>query len=47
MPVTINGGYVMRAWYDILGTDIAKREDETGLRLSQKIGRSVCARETC
>ncbi len=35
IPVTINGGYVMRAWYDILGTDIAKREDETGLRLSQ------------
>jgi phospholipase/carboxylesterase len=35
MPVTINGGYVMRAWYDILGTDIAKREDESGLRLSQ------------
>ncbi|MBI3284207.1 MAG: alpha/beta hydrolase [Burkholderiales bacterium] len=35
MPVTLNGGYVMRAWYDILGTDIAKREDEAGLRLSQ------------
>jgi len=35
MPVTINGGYVMRAWYDILGTDIAKREDEAGLRQSQ------------
>ena len=35
MPVTINGGYVMRAWYDILGTDIAKREDEAGLRVSQ------------
>ncbi len=35
IPVTVNGGYVMRAWYDILGTDIAKREDEAGLRLSQ------------
>ena len=35
MPVTLNGGYVMRAWYDILGTDIDKREDEAGLRLSQ------------
>ncbi|WP_280153315.1 dienelactone hydrolase family protein [Piscinibacter sp. XHJ-5] len=34
MPVTINGGYVMRAWYDILGADMAKREDETGLRRS-------------
>ncbi|OGB23162.1 MAG: carboxylesterase [Burkholderiales bacterium RIFCSPLOWO2_02_FULL_57_36] len=35
MPVTINGGYVMRAWYDILGNDLVKREDETGLRTSQ------------
>jgi phospholipase/carboxylesterase len=35
MPVTINGGYVMRAWYDILGADIVKREDEKGLRTSQ------------
>lgn len=33
-PVTINGGYVMRAWYDILGTDLAQREDEPGLRES-------------
>ena len=34
-PVTLNGGYVMRAWYDILGTDLVKREDEAGLRESQ------------
>jgi phospholipase/carboxylesterase len=34
MPVTINGGYVMRAWYDVLGPDIARREDEAGLRRS-------------
>ncbi|WP_457443992.1 alpha/beta hydrolase [Roseateles sp. P5_E4] len=33
-PVTINGGYVMRAWYDILGADLVKREDEAGLRES-------------
>jgi phospholipase/carboxylesterase len=33
-PVTINGGYVMRAWYDVLGTDIDRREDEAGLRES-------------
>lgn len=45
MPVTINGGYVMRAWYDILGTDIAKREDEAGLRLSQKNIEQLIARE--
>jgi phospholipase/carboxylesterase len=35
MPVTINGGYVMRAWYDILGSDLSRREDEKGLRASQ------------
>jgi phospholipase/carboxylesterase len=34
-PVTINNGYVMRAWYDILGTDLPRREDEAGLRASQ------------
>ena len=33
-PVTINGGQPMRAWYDILGADIARREDEAGLRES-------------
>jgi phospholipase/carboxylesterase len=32
--VTVNGGMPMRAWYDILGTDIARREDEAGLRAS-------------
>ncbi len=32
--VTINGGYRMRAWYDILGADLVKREDEAGLRES-------------
>jgi phospholipase/carboxylesterase len=34
-PVTINGGYVMRAWYDLLGADLARREDERGLRESR------------
>ena len=33
-PVTINGGMAMRAWYDILGFDLARREDEPGLRAS-------------
>ncbi|MBT9487433.1 MAG: carboxylesterase [Rubrivivax sp.] len=31
-PVSINNGHRMRAWYDILGTDLVRREDETGLR---------------
>lgn len=35
-PVTINNGYVMRAWYDILGADLVRREDEAGLRESQQ-----------
>lgn len=35
MAVTINGGFVMPAWYDILGVDLARREDEAGLRHSQ------------
>ncbi|WP_211465284.1 alpha/beta hydrolase [Collimonas silvisoli] len=35
MPVTINNGYVMPAWYDILATDLTRREDEAGLRKSQ------------
>lgn len=34
-PVTVNGGYPMRAWYDIVGTDLVRREDEAGLRRSQ------------
>ena len=32
--VTINGGYVMRAWYDILGFDAAAQEDAAGIRAS-------------
>lgn len=35
IPVTINGGYAMPAWYDILAADLVKREDEAGLRQSQ------------
>ena len=31
-PVTLNSGHPMRAWYDILGTDLVRREDEAGLR---------------
>ena len=35
MPVTINGGYVMPAWYDIASAEIDKRADEAGVRSSQ------------
>ena len=44
-PVTLNGGYVMRAWYDILGTDLVRREDEAGLRESQAAIEVLIARE--
>ncbi|MBT2325184.1 dienelactone hydrolase family protein [Variovorax paradoxus] len=45
MPVTINGGYRMPAWYDILGADLAKREDEAGLRRSQAAIEALIANE--
>jgi phospholipase/carboxylesterase len=35
IPVTVNNGYVMRAWYDITGAELTRREDEAGLRRSQ------------
>jgi len=44
-PVTINGGYEMRAWYDILGTEAARREDEAGLRESQALIEALIANE--
>ncbi len=45
-PVTINGGYVMPAWYDILGLDShEQREDESGLRGSQALVEGLIARE--
>jgi len=44
-PVTINNGMVMRAWYDILGADLARREDERGVRASQALVEALVARE--
>ncbi|WP_427915543.1 alpha/beta hydrolase [Ramlibacter sp. MMS24-I3-19] len=45
MPVTINNGYRMRAWYDILGSELVRREDEAGLRSSMAAVRALLARE--
>lgn len=45
MPVTVNGGAVMRAWYDIVGTDLVGREDEKGIRASQQQVEALIARE--
>lgn len=44
MPVSINGGYVMRAWYDISDAAL-RREDEDGVRASQKSVEALLARE--
>lgn len=35
-PVTINMGYVMRAWYDITAPDLSQRQDEAGTRESEQ-----------
>lgn len=42
-PVTINGGYVMRAWYDVLDMDLTLRPDEAGIRASEAILRDHVA----
>jgi phospholipase/carboxylesterase len=50
-PVTINGGYVMRAWYDITGgegeeeVEGEQREDEIGLRESRRLVDALLERE--
>ncbi len=44
-PVTINGGHAMRAWYDILGADLVRREDEAGLRDTSRAVSALIERE--
>ncbi len=44
-PVTLNGGQPMRAWYDILGTDLVRREDAVGLRDSMQQVQQLIDRE--
>ncbi len=36
IPVTLNGGYVMPAWYDILGPDLVNRQDAAGIQRSAR-----------
>jgi phospholipase/carboxylesterase len=45
MPVSINGGYRMPAWYDIFPGNEPRREDEEGLRASQTSIENVLAAE--
>ena len=45
-PVTLNNGYVMRAWYDINDAELHARADLTGVRRSQAQLEALVARET-
>jgi len=44
-PVTINGGVVMPAWYDIISPQLEHLEDESGIRRSQQHIEALIQRE--
>lgn len=44
-PVTLNGGFAMRAWYDLIALDRRTREDENGIRMSQGLVDTLIRRE--
>jgi len=44
-PVTINGGFVMRAWYDIASDKIEAEQDSAGIRASQADIEALIAQE--
>ena len=44
-PVTCNGGYVMRSWYDIYSLDDFEKEDKDGLAQSQHSTESLIQHE--
>lgn len=44
-PVTLNGGFAMRAWYDITSLERRAPEDETGIRASQALIEALIRRE--
>ena len=45
IPVTINQGFVMRAWYDIKSNRIANEPDEAGIRRSVKLVDAMVAEQ--
>ena len=45
MPVTVNGGYVMPAWYDILGANLVDRQDAAGIQKSEAAIVALMAQE--
>lgn len=44
-PITINGGMVMRAWYDIVEISASRGQDEAGIRHSAEQVRALIDRE--
>jgi phospholipase/carboxylesterase len=44
-PVTLNNGYVMRAWYDLYGLSATSREDDVGLGESDSVVRQYITKE--
>ena len=47
IPVTINGGMVMRAWYDILSLERGGAQDEAGIRASaERVDALIAEQET-
>lgn len=44
-PVTINGGYVMRAWYDVRHADFDRSPDEAGVLASARLVDGLVERE--
>lgn len=44
-PVTLNNGMAMRAWYDIFGLDINRREDAAGVEASRSAVEDLIQRE--
>jgi phospholipase/carboxylesterase len=44
-PVTLNGGYPMRAWYDIISIERRAAQDEVGIRSSHGLIEKLIRRE--
>ena len=45
MAVTLNGGYVMPAWYDILGANLVDRQDAAGIQKSEQAVKALIENE--
>jgi phospholipase/carboxylesterase len=45
MPVTLNGGYIMPAWYDILGANLVDRQDAIGIQKSERAIKALIENE--